>query len=113
MRSELRRLRTIAHKLNRCPRHGERLQCGLCDWTWTGTDAEFEELGPLADKVSPYLASIPANGRCRCGSNTWCNACYTEAAAKIEAPDDLFSPDELARYHQLLQHMQRKDVVSP
>jgi hypothetical protein len=114
MRSELRRLRTIARQLNCCPTHGERLQCGPCDWIWTGTDAEFEELGSLLDRVALYVDSIPPNGRCRCGSNTWCNACHKAAAATIEVPDDLFTPPELARYHELMLSMQRrKDIVSP
>jgi hypothetical protein len=109
MRSELRRLQTIARKLNRCPRHpGEKLQCGPCDWMWTGTDAEFWELNPLQERLAPYFAHMDSQGTCRCGSGTWCGACFEAAAAQVRVPADLFSPDERERYFALLEHMQRK-----
>jgi hypothetical protein len=101
MRSELRRLRTIARALNCCPRHGARLQCGPCDWTWTGADAQFEELRPLADRIGPYFEQIGSHGTCRCGSGRWCHACYAEAAANIEVPDNLFTAQERERYFEL------------
>jgi hypothetical protein len=111
VRSELRRLQTIARALNCCPQHGTRLQC-VCDYTWTGTAAEFEELGPLTEKMSPYVDPIRPNGRCRCGGKTWCRLCYEAAAAKITVPDDLFTAQERERYHALLQGIRRKGLSS-
>jgi hypothetical protein len=113
MRSEWRRLRTIARRLNRCVRHGDLLQCGPCDWEWTGTDAEWEELIPLTECVEPYIALMPTQGVCGgCGQTLWCTACHTEAAQQIQVPEGLMTHEEIERYHVLKDHMQRKDTRS-
>jgi hypothetical protein len=102
------RLKRLAVHLRCRPTHGTPLWCGLCDYKWTGTDGEFAELAPLAERLSPYFAHLPPSGQiCRCGWRLWCRPCYETAAATIHVPDDLMTPEELTRYTELLQHMQR------
>jgi hypothetical protein len=104
------RLKRVADALGVCPLHGVHLQC-VCQWTWRGTDAEFEELMPLAECLGPYYNQIlPSGYRCRCGEKLWCETCYENAARQIVVPTDLFTPSEQARYFELLTHM---ELVSP
>jgi hypothetical protein len=113
MRPELKQLRTIASRMGCCAVHMTKLVRPLCHYRWAGTDAEFEELAPLAERVSQYVDEIPPHGRCRCGGDTFCRKCYEEAARQIEVPDDLLSPDELERYCELLGRMVPKDRRGP
>jgi hypothetical protein len=113
VRSEVRRLRTLASRMGCCPTHLTRLICAVCDFHWTGTDAECDELEPLAERVSLYLGELPTNGRCRCGTATCCLDCYEATKRPTGAPDDVLSPQELARYHWLLGHLVPTDRRAP
>jgi hypothetical protein len=104
------RLNKIAERMNVCPIHGAPLLCGPCHFEWRGTDEEFRELWPLSQRVSPYFKGLTPSGRvCRtCGTDLWCRPCYETQARQIPVPDDLFTPEELARYTKLLGHMRLK-----
>jgi len=118
VRSEMRRLRTIARKKGLCPLHMTPLVCITCEArrgspSWAGTDDELEELFALSDRVAPYLAQIPAAGVCPlfgCGGKLFCEPCYNAAAARITVPDDLYTPQELARYAALQNYLQGVDI---
>jgi len=49
------RLRTVATRLRCGARHGIPLVGHVCTYEWTGTEDEWQELVPLADRVSPYI----------------------------------------------------------
>jgi hypothetical protein len=104
------RLKRLAKQLGCCPTHGTPLYCALCCYSWTGTEAEWQELEPLANRISSYLDQIQPSGRvCRtCQGDLWCRSCYESAARQSSVPDDLFTPEELSHYTQLLQHMRLK-----
>jgi hypothetical protein len=110
MRSEFRRLRTIALRRGLCPIHMERLWCAVCDYDWTGTESELAELGRILDKVAPYvMESLHGYGRCGvCGEPRWCGPCYTAAVARLAIPD-LYTPEERDRRDALLQRLHRKE----
>jgi hypothetical protein len=100
------RLKRVADTVGACPVHGILLQC-VCQYTWRGTDAEFWEIMPLADRVGRYFDHIRPPGRtCLCGEKLWCRVCYESAARQVEVPEDVFTPDELARYVELLTRME-------
>jgi hypothetical protein len=98
--------REVADTVGACPLHGSLLQCE-CQYTWRGTDAEFRELMPLAERLGPYFDQIPPSGRrCQCGGQLWCRVCYEAAARQIVAPPDPFAAEERARYVELLAHLE-------
>jgi len=104
------RLRTMARQLGRCAIHPTiRLQCGACDWEWTGTDDEADALVRLVAPLSPYMARIPPQGRCACGQPTHCSSCWTAAAGRIVIPDDLTTDDDMTRYFALAALFRRKE----
>jgi hypothetical protein len=112
MRGELRRLRRIAARMGVCPTHGTKLACGLCDFQWTGTLQELRELEPLARRLDPYWDTLTPSGHiCRQhGLPLWCGPCYQAEAAQIDVPDDLFTPNEVGRYCDLVRLLQpRRD----
>jgi hypothetical protein len=91
----------------------QRLGCGACDWAWTGTDDEADELIRLIAPIAPYTDRIPPQGRCRCGSPIHCPACWQIMAGRIEVPEAVstdFSEDECRRYHELMTLFRRKDA---
>jgi hypothetical protein len=106
----MRRLRTIARKKGLCPLHMTPLVCITCAArrggpSWAGTQDELEELFALDDRMGPYRDQIPAAGVCplfRCGGKLFCEPCYNAAAARIVVPDDLYTPDERVRLHELM-----------
>jgi hypothetical protein len=101
------RVKRVALQVGASVVHGTPLHCGPCDYRWTGTDAECEELGLLSERMAAYIDQIPFSGRlCRCGSKLWCSQCYATAAQQIVVPADLFTPEEQARYFELLVHME-------
>jgi hypothetical protein len=104
------RLNKVAERMNVCPIHGTPLLCSLCQSVWTGTDEEFRELWPLSERIGPYFEHLALSGRVSrdCQDPLYCRQCYEAAARQIEVPEDLFTPEELARYTELLGHMQRK-----
>ena len=102
------RLRAVATRLRCCARHGTPLVCYICTYEWTGSDAEWQEFTPLADRVSPYIDRIrTSDQRCEpCGADLDCRQCYEAQARTILLPDDLMTEVETTRYLALLQHMQ-------
>jgi hypothetical protein len=48
------RLKRVAVTVGACPVHGMLLQC-VCQWRWAGTEDEWQELVPLAERIAPYL----------------------------------------------------------
>jgi hypothetical protein len=100
------RVTRVAVTMGACPVHGMLLQC-VCQWRWAGTEDEWQELVPLVELLSPYFDQIPPSGyRCRCGEQLWCAQCYEGAARQIAVPTDLFTPEEEARYGELLTLME-------
>jgi hypothetical protein len=113
MRSDVRRLRDIARRLKRCERHGDLLECGPCDWEWTGTDEEWGELIPLTECVERYMPLLPYQGVCSgCGETLWCATCHAEALAPIQVPPDLMTSQELDRFDRVKDLMRRKNPRS-
>jgi hypothetical protein len=114
MRSELRRMRTIAKQVGLCSRHMAPIFCVRCEARraepmWTGTEAELQELLDLDDRCLPYRHQIPTAGVCAvagCQGDLYCEICYKVAAARVVIPDDVHTPEELARYVELLGHIQ-------
>jgi hypothetical protein len=114
-----RRIRKLASRAGLCHVHMTPLVCVTCEArrgspSWAGTQAELEELYALDDRCGPYRDQIPAAGVCplfRCGGKLFCEPCYN-AAARIVFPDDLYSPEELARYAELRSYLQYKDAGS-
>ena len=109
MGGELRRLRRLAARMGVCPTHGTTLACGLCAFDWRGSLEEFHELERLAGRLDPYWDQLTPSGHlCRQhGLPLWCRPCYEAQAAQIEVPDDLFTPDELVRYRELVSLLRR------
>jgi hypothetical protein len=115
------RLRKLASRAGLCHIHLIRLVCVLCEArrgepVWTGTDAELEELVALCDRQAPYYAQLPSAGVCPlfgCGGTRYCEPCYNAAAARVRLPDDLFSPEEWARYAVLKGYVQHQDAEAP
>jgi hypothetical protein len=102
-------LKRLTVQMRCCPTHGTLLYCALYRYTWTSTEAEWKELEPLAGRIALYLDQIQPSGQvCRdCRADLWCRECYESQARQIHVPDDLLSPEELARNTDLLQHMQQ------
>jgi hypothetical protein len=67
------RLRALATRLRCCAQHLTPLFC-LHAYEWTSTEAEWKELEPLADRLSPYVKRIrPSDQHCeQCGEDLWC-----------------------------------------
>jgi hypothetical protein len=107
------RLRVLARQRGVCPRHPrERLSCGACDWAWTGTEDEADELVRLIAPIAPYADRIPPQGRCRCGQAMHCASCWTAAARHIQVSGAVatdFGEAECRRYHELMARFQRKE----
>jgi hypothetical protein len=99
-------LRALATLLHYCTRHVTPLIC-FNDYEWTGTEAEWNELKPLADRISPYIQRLQSSGqRCeQCGEALWCRQCYEVQARTIILPDDLMTEGETKHYLELLQHI--------
>jgi hypothetical protein len=113
-----RRLRKLASRAGLCYVHLTPLVCVTCEArrgspAWAGTDDELEELCALYDRMAPYLDQIPAAGVCplfSCGGKLFCEPCYNATAARIVLPDDLYTPEELARYAELRSYLQHNDI---
>jgi hypothetical protein len=98
------RLQTLARRAGLCPIHMARLWCLHCTYVgdWAGTPAQLEELLSLWRRTDPYYDDIRPQGRCPCGGERFCEPCYNAAAARVRVPDDLYTPDERARLHELM-----------
>jgi hypothetical protein len=98
--------------------HMTPLVCVTCEArrlhpVWRGTEAELQELCALVDRTEPYDRQLPSAGVCPlfgCGGELFCEPCYNAAAARIVLPDDLYSPEEWARYAVLKRYLQHKDA---
>jgi hypothetical protein len=108
VRSELRRLRTLARQRGLCPTHMATLACGCTRrWTWTGTADEWEEYGRLFDRVLPITAALYVHGTChRCQRDRYCEACGRERLAQGPNP---FSEDEMIRLLALMELLQPEE----
>ena len=101
-------LTSVAHRMGRCPVHGTLLWCAGHGYRWVGTDAEWEELMALLDRIELYHRQAPRSSqRCAtCGDWLWCETCVVEAVGEPDIPDDLLTEQEEARYAELSQLMQ-------
>jgi hypothetical protein len=105
MRSELRRLRTLAQRRGFCPEHAKRPWCAHCDMVWQGSQAELMEVGSLAQKSQGNARPLP-KVRCQCGNDALCLDCAESIfSSEPEHPDPL-TPEERERYDTLITQLQ-------
>ncbi len=109
------RMRKIAARLQVCPIHELPLRCGPCWFYWDGTEEEFWELSPLVARMEPFLEHLAPSGQVcpACQTDLWCRLCYEAETALVKMPDDLFTPEEYARYDALIAHMRERDTPKP
>jgi hypothetical protein len=116
-----RRLRTLASRVGLCRAHLTPLFCVTCkvrrsELFWTGKEDELHELLDLDDRCRPYRDQIPTSGVCSvagCQGDLYCEMCYSAAAARVVIPGDVHTPEELARYVELVGHIQHRDIPLP
>jgi hypothetical protein len=93
-----RRLRTLARRRGLCPVHSSRVWCAFCDYTWTGTAAELDECGALAQKSLAPEHPLPTYPCARCGEAALCLACAERAFTRAPARHDPLTLEERGRY---------------
>jgi hypothetical protein len=108
VRSELRRLRSIAQRRGLCPTHLTKLTCG-CDrrWTWTGTPEQWAEYSGLISRVDHIYATLFVYGTCQgCGIERYCEPCGRERLAQGPNP---FTEEEMERMLALMERLQPRE----
>jgi hypothetical protein len=97
-----------------CSTHGVRLWCPH-EYQWTGTEAEWQEVLPLMDRMMPYLARCQPSGQyCPLdGHALWCSPCHTDQLRGVALPDDLMTPAETTRYLELVALMRPTPQTTP
>ena len=107
--SSAKRLDRLALAWRRCPTHPSiRLECNG-GARWTGSDAEWEELETRF--LRPYVEPVEVKATrawCACGRRLICHTCWTEAAKRVEVPEDLaMMAADMPRFHELM------DLIEP
>jgi hypothetical protein len=97
------RLARVAAEMRACAIHGGPLVC-VCDCTWTGTAAEWDELARLTERLRPYRAPYPRAAQVcpRCETGLWCAACEARDARPVTIPADVLAPEEWQRERELM-----------
>jgi hypothetical protein len=108
VRSELRRLRSIAQRRGLCPTHLTRLTCGCTRrWTWTGTADEWEEYSRMLARVDHLYRPLFVHGDCpTCDTERYCETCGREHLAQGPNP---FTEPEMERLMTLMALMVRQE----
>ena len=108
-----RRVEQLARRHDLCPVHLVPLWC-TCEQEWTGTEAEWEEVCELMDRLDPRLDRVhPSRVPCpRCQEWLYCDACCQAQLDGADLPADRCDQAEDARYQHLMSLMQPKPAAA-
>ena len=108
-----RRVEQLARRHDLCPVHLVPLWC-TCEQEWTGTEAEWEEVCELMDRlVRGWTRVHPSRVPCpRCQEWLYCDACGQAQLDGADRPADRCDQAEDARYQHLMSLMQPKPAAA-